>query len=56
MELNDNVLAFYLLAESDSKYADTFSLKLVIANSTYGESDISNIGTSFSSGYAIKKA
>ena len=47
---------FYLLANSDSKFSDTFSFKLVVANATYDENNISNIGTSFSSGYAIKKA
>lgn len=56
VEVDGNVKAFYLLAESDSKRADTFSLKLVTANSTYGEGEIANIGTSFRSGYAIKKA
>lgn len=56
VEINGNLRAFYLLAESDSKYDDTFFLKLVVANSTYDESDISNIGTSFSDGYAIKTA
>ena len=49
-------LTFYLLADCDSKYADTFSLKLVIENSTYDKSNISNIGTDFYSGYAIKLA
>ena len=49
-------LTFYLLADCDSKYADTFSLKLVTANSTYDESNISNIGADFYSGYAIKLA
>ena len=49
-------LTFYLLADCDSKNADTFSLKLVTANSTYDKSDISSIGTDFYSGYAIKLA
>lgn len=49
-------LVFYLLAESNSKRADTFTLMLIKANAEYGESDISNIGTSFNSGYALKKA
>lgn len=56
VEMNGNTYAFYLLANSDSKRADTFTLKLVTAKSTYGENDIANIGTSFSGGYAIKKA
>ena len=49
-------LTFYLLADCDSKYADTFSLKLVTENSTYDKSNILNIGTDFYSGYAIKLA
>ena len=49
-------LIFYLLAESESKNADTFSLKLVPENSTYDKSNILNIGTDFYSGYAIKLA
>ena len=53
---NGTTLTFYLLADSDSKYADTFNLKLVTENSTYDESNISNIGTSFYSGYALKLA
>ena len=49
-------LTFYLLAECESKHADTFSLKLVAENSANVESNIDNIGANFHSGYAIKLA
>ena len=53
---NGTTLTFYLLAECESKHADTFSLKLVPENSTNVESNIANIGADFHSGYAIKLA
>lgn len=56
VETNGDKKAFYLLAECDSKHADTFNLILVTADSTYDESYVPNIGTNFYSGYAIKKA
>ena len=56
VETNGDKEVFYLLAESQSKHADTFSLKLVTADSTYDERYVSNIGTNFQSGYAIKEA
>lgn len=56
VEINGDMEVFYLLADCDSKHADTFTLKLVTAKSTYDKSDIPNIGISFYGGYAIKKA
>ena len=53
---DDIALTFYLLAECESKNADEFLLKLVTARSTYGKSDIENIGTDFHAGYAMKLA
>lgn len=56
VEKNGNMLAFYLLAESDSKYGDITMLKLVVKPATYGKDDIGNFEISVSGGYAIKEA
>lgn len=56
VELNGNMQAFYLLAESDSKYGDITVMKLVVKSAEYGEDDIGNFEISIYGGYAIKPA
>lgn len=56
VEKNGNTLAFYLLAESDSKYGDITMLKLVVKPAEYGEDDIGNFEIEVYGGYALKKA
>lgn len=56
VEYYDNTLAFYLLAESDSKRGDITIMKLKTAFATYGKDDIGNFEISVSGGYALKKA
>lgn len=55
VEVNGNLLAFYLLAESDSKYGDINLLKLVVKPAEYGKDDIGNFEISVYGGYAIKE-
>lgn len=56
VEKNGNMLAFYLLAESDSKHGDINMLKLVVKPAAYGKDDIGNFEISVTGGYALKKA
>ncbi|MDE6411677.1 MAG: hypothetical protein K2L02_03980 [Clostridia bacterium] len=56
VEKYGNTLAFYLLAESDSKHGDITMLKLVVKPAAYGENDIGNFEISVYGGYALKKA